>query len=206
MIPVSKKYIISAASVCVGGLALLGLLHSFVIGPKAVLANELENQISDKKAEYKTVIEIANPSAKEALERKFKTVCDRFDSFVIKHSEVGSLALHIKQIAGEVGVEGFSSKNKTINSYEKIGGCKEIEEGRILVNFKGSFAQFAEFVNKLERNKPVVFVDTFTVTHSAKTESKHSFSMVLIFFVKKKQAVSMVEDNVIAIICDSSGG
>ena len=205
MIPVSKKYIISAASVCLGGLALLGLLHSFVVGPRVVLADELENQISAKKAEYKTVTEIANSSAKEALERKFKTVSDRFDSFVTKHGEVGSLALHIKQIAGEVGVKDFSSKNKTINSYEKISGCKEIEEGRILVNFKGSFVQFAEFVNKLERNKPVVFVDTFTVTRSIEAGSKHSFSMVLIFFVKKKQAVSMVTDNVIAIICNSSG-
>jgi len=205
MIPVSKKYIISAASVCVGGLALLGLLHSFVIGPRVVLADELENQISDKKAEYKTAAEVSNSSAKEALERKFKTVRDRFDSFVTKHGVVGSLALHIKQIAGEIGVEDFSSKNKTINSYEKIGGCKEIEKGRILVDFKGSFAQFAEFVNKLERNNPVVFVDTFTMKRAANSESKHSFSMVLIFFVKKKQAVSMVADDMIAIICDNLG-
>lgn len=205
MISVSRKYIISAVSACVGGLALLGLLHSFVIGPKVVLADELENQILTKKAEYKSVTETASSSAKEALEQKFKTLCDRFDSFVIKHGSVASLALDIKQIAGEVGVGDFSSKNKTINSYEKIGRCEQIEKGRILVEFKGSFAQFAEFVNRLERNKPVVLVDTFTVTRSAKTESRHKFSMVLIFFVKKEQAVSMVEDDVMAIICDNLG-
>ena len=205
MIPVSRKYIISAVSVCVGGLALLGLLHSFVIGPKVVLADDLENKILAKKAEYKSVTETASSSAKEALEQKFKAVCGRFDLFVIKHGSVASLALEIKQIAGEVGVGDFSSKNKTINSYEKIGRCEQIEKGRILVEFRGSFAQFAEFVNRLERNKPVVLVDTFTVTRSIKAESRHKFSMVLIFFVKKKQAVSMVEGDVIAIICDSLG-
>ena len=205
MIPVSRKYIITAASVCVGGLALLGLLHLFVVGPKVAVADELENQISAKKAEYKTVTEIANSSAKEALERKFKTVCDRFDSFVIEHSGVGSLALDIKQIAGEISVEDFSSKNKTIRSYEKIGRRERIEAGRILVKFKGSFVQFAEFVNKLERNKPVVLVDTFTIARSINAESKHSFSMALVFFVKKRQAVSIVEDNVITITYDSLG-
>jgi len=205
MIQVSKKYIISAASVCIGGLALLGLLHLFVIEPKVALADELENQILAKKAEYKTVTEIADSSAKEALEQKFKTVCDRFDSFVVKNNGVSSLALHIKQIAGEIGVEDFSSKNKTIRSYEKIGRHERIEAGRILVDFKGSFAQFAEFVNKLERNKPVVFVDTFTIKRAIDSKSKHSFSMVLIFFVKKKQAVSMVADDMVAIICDSLG-
>ena len=205
MIPVSKKYIISAASVCVGGFALLGLLHLFVVGPKAAVADKLENQISAKKAEYKTVTEIADSSARELLERKFKTAGDRSDSFVVQNSGTGSLALHIKQIAGEIGVEDFSSKNKTINSYGKIGRCERIEEGRIIVDFRGSFAQFAEFVNKLERNKPVVFVDTFTMKRAVNSGSKHSFSMVLIFFVKKKQAVSMVEDDMIAIIRDSLG-
>ena len=205
MIAVSKKYIISAVSVCVGGLALLGLLYSFVIGPKVVLADELGNQILAKKAEYKSVTEIASSSAKEALEQKFKTVCDRLDLFVIKHGSVASLALDIKQIAGEVGVEEFSSKNKTIDSYEEIGSCEQIEKGRVLVEFNGSFAQFAEFVNKLERNKPVVLVDTFTVTRSTKAGSKHKFSMVLVFFVKNEQAVSIAAEDMIAIICDSLG-
>ncbi|HUU20084.1 MAG TPA: GspMb/PilO family protein, partial [Sedimentisphaerales bacterium] len=91
------------------------------------------------------------------------------------------------QIANEKNVASFSIKSKDSRELSTIPDCKYICENHIVISFIGGFNQFATFLNSLERHRPVLFVDKFTITRSGQDDSGYQVSLNVAAFVKKQQ-------------------
>jgi hypothetical protein len=68
--------------------------------------------------------------------------------------------------------------------------CKALGADYIYVSFKGNFNQFARFVNEMERHKPIIFVDKFTITRSDQSGFDNEINMVLAAFVCSPESSS----------------
>jgi len=90
-------------------------------------------------------------------------------------------------MADEVKLDSFTIKPTGNQEYTEIPDCKNIYEKQISVSFKADFNTIAVFLNTLERHRPVIFVDEFTIVRSNKDNLGHQVSMNLSIFVRKQQ-------------------
>jgi len=117
--------------------------------------------------------------------------------YVVGQKESQDFALYIQQVAELAGVKDFSGTHRMKESYGPIDECVYIVEGRMQVDFKATFSQFAFFVNSLERNRPVVFVDNFSISNSRNTGSDHKVSMSLSFLVGQSGISDLTEQDAV---------
>ena len=57
----------------------------------------------------------------------------------------------------------------------------------INISFTGDWNQFATFLNSLERRKPVIFVDKFTIARADQDDSVFQVNLNVAAFVRKQQ-------------------
>ena len=77
---------------------------------------------------------------------------------------LGDLTFDINRMAGDRGIESFNIKNRAT----KLVRMKRMKTGLcsrswMEVRFTADFNQFASLLNALERHRPVVFVDKFSM-------------------------------------------
>lgn len=187
MKPIYKKYLTKTAWVWAGCFVLFLIAYVVVLAPQKRNRRLIEKQLAEKKRMYESARKAASEENKAALSKQIEELRSRLDSFVIDADDSANLAFDIMQIAKEKRVSSFSVKNRE----QQYGGLDEpdwqqISENYMVVNFTGNFAQFATFLNALERHRPVVFVDQFSIERSRKEELGHEVNMDLSVFVRKR--------------------
>jgi hypothetical protein len=163
------------------------LAYLFVLAPQESLRHMTERKLADTK--------ILAQSAKEAAEEKNKNLQleqlaksgKRLKDFVVEQENWAGLTFDdIDQIKSKVELDSFISDfTGGERSTTKTDNYKHIIAKQISVNFKSSFNNFAVFLNRLERNPLVIFIDTFSITRSGASDSGHSVDMKLAVLVGK---------------------
>jgi Tfp pilus assembly protein PilO len=182
----SKKTVIAiavivAATVCVaacGWVVLLGSQRKAIADIDELIVQKQDEVISANDN---------NDDAETAFIAKMSLGHQKLAGYVLTRQEASDLGVDINRIAQKTGVHEFSSTNRMKSAYGKINECEHIVEGRIQLEFKSSFSQFAEFVNRLERFEPVIFVDDFEIKRSTANDNKHDVSLVVAFFVANEE-------------------
>ena len=134
-------------------------------------------------------METQQPGIKEQKLKTMEELRTQLDVFSVGYNEVVGLLFSINQLADQIHVADFSTSSKPSASHgtSRMKGHETLDERRLVVTFSADFAKFATFVNQLERNRPVIFIDKFTITNKSSTTSKHPVSMVITFLARKKQ-------------------
>ena len=112
---------------------------------------------------------------------------NRLKDFVIDFEDSANLTFDISQVANDQKVSSFSIKTKGNRRLSEIPDCSYILEGYLEISFTGDFQQFATFLNALERHRPVLFIDKFTVVHSQQGDAGYQVGMDVTFLVGKPQ-------------------
>jgi len=159
--------------------------YLLILAPKEKL-----QMMTDKELEDTTSLaQLANDAAQE--KNKAKLIALLTDSgnalkeFVIDEENADSLPLDIGRISGDVKLAGFSSNYISGDQTTRTDNFKHITSRQISVNFNSSFNKFAVFLNNLERRRPVIFVDTFSITRSVESDSRPEVDMKLAVLVSK---------------------
>jgi len=181
----SKKFVWSVTVVWGAALFLLLLGYMVLIRPQNLAVKKTKNQIENKTEEYRVAQDCSKEQTKARMKDKLRASQDRLAEFVVDTEQAAGLTFDISQIADRLKVDGFNSKRKASESYMEIDGCSEIGKGQIEVAFLADFPQFAKFVNMLERNIPVIFVDEFYISPKMKNLAEHDVRMTLAYFVRK---------------------
>ena len=163
------------------------LAYLFVLAPQESLRRMTERKLADTK--------ILAQSAKEAAEEKNKNLqreqlsksSDELKNFVVEQENWAGLTFDdIDGIKSTVGLDSFISDfTGGERSTTKTDNYKHINARHISVNFNSSFNNFADFLNRLESNQPVFFIDTFSITRAAESASGHKVDMKLAVLVGK---------------------
>lgn len=183
-----KKYLITAASIWAGCFVLFLLVYLFVIRPQKHTRQRIENRLTEKKQVYESALQVSQDEMKNRLNEKIARLRDRMNDFVIDYEDSANLTFDISNIADEKKVASLSIKGNDKTRITEIPDCKYIGESYIDIDFVAGFNQFANFLNALERNRPVLFVDEFTITNSRQDESGYRVNLKVAVYVKKPQS------------------
>lgn len=184
----AKKSLILLSVVWVATIGLMVYGYIFVLGPQFAEIRELDDQIAASGRELVDA-RVSLPKRVEAdLREKLSAANEKLSKFIVSPEESFDFTMNINRIAKQSEVSEFSSTHRISDSYGAINECEHIVEGRMHVTFTASFNQFASFINLLERNRPVIFVDSFKIIRSEANDGWHEVDMILTFFVGGESA------------------
>lgn len=183
-----KKYLTTAGLIWAACFVMFLLAYMLVLGPQKNYKKRIENKLAERKQVYESALRVAQKETKIRLNEQIERLQSRLKDFVIDFEDSGNLTFDISQIANEKKVASFSSKVKKSGRLSTIPDYKYIYENHFVVSFIGGFNQFATFLNALERHRPVIFVDKFTITRSGQDNSVYQVSLNVAALVKKQQS------------------
>ena len=162
------------------------LAYFFVLSPQEKLRRETERKLNDTRNLAKLAEEAAEEKNKAKLIELLSDSGNKLKDFVVEPENAANLSLDIGRIPSDVQLNAFSSNFTGSEGTIKTDNYKHIVPRQISVTFNSSFNMFAVFLNTLEMRRPVIFVDTFSITRSGESDSGHKVDMKLAVLVGKK--------------------
>jgi hypothetical protein len=183
-----KKNLTTVALIWAGCFILLFLVYLLVLVPQSKSKKNIENDLVEIEQQYQTILRADEDETKIRLKGQIEELQNKLGSFVLDSADSANLTLDIGKIASEQKITTFNIETKNQGGISEIPNCNYIGEHHIDISFTGQFNQFVIFLNTLERHRPVIFVDGFTVTRSKTAEKlEHRASLSVTVFVKKEQ-------------------
>lgn len=184
---VYKKYFTTVAlgwSVC---FTVFVFCYMLFLAPQRSERKQMANKVAEKRQRYEAVTKVAQEENRIRVKEEIERLRDRLANFVVDFEKLADLTFDISKIASEKRVAAFSIKSKDTGALAPIQNCKYICEGRIEIGFAAGFNQFAAFLNALERHRPVLFVDNFTVNQPRQQEGTGcQVTMSTVMLVKRQ--------------------
>jgi Tfp pilus assembly protein PilO len=183
----NKKLFMTIAIIWAVSFVLFVLAYVVLILPQQKSKEQVESEYAQIKRKYDSVIEMRKEETRARLKEELESLKNQLKDFALDSENAPNLTFDISQIANKKKVDSFSIKTQENVKTSAGLGLKHIKENEIDINFAGDFNQFATFLNTLERNRPVVFVDSFKITRSHRDELGHKVNMKLAVFIRKQQ-------------------
>lgn len=172
------------------------LVFMFVLRPQSKRLTVIETEANQKKLEVDAAREAAEEKTREKLNEQIENLRAQLGNFVIDSEDIQDVGGQIRNIFVNVGLNltlnSFSMDLQSSRSIGTFSDCKYVYGHPISVNFTASFNQFATFLNDLEKNKSVIFIDTFSINKSDKGSS-HKVNMQLAVLVKRAEQIKESE-------------
>ena len=181
-----RKYFTTIALIWAGCFVLFLFVHMLVLAPQEKCKKHIDKQLAEKKQIYNSALRTAQEETQIQLSEQIERLQSGLKDFVTDFENSANLTFDISQVASEKEVASFSIRTKDNPGGSSIPNCNYICGNHIDVSFTAGFNQFATFLNALERHRPVIFVDKFTITRSDQNNSAHQVSMDLSVFVRKQ--------------------
>jgi hypothetical protein len=169
---VRKKCILGAILAWIPCVALGALGYLFVLGPQIQRVEALEAELMSARDLYSQAMQASKKENQAKLAREVGLVDSRVCDFVLRPQTAPDLAFEIAELASTTEVQAFTLKPQGKEGITSIPNCHLIGEREINVSFTSPFHQFAALLNALERHRPVLFVETFSISRPERqTES-----------------------------------
>ncbi len=182
-----KKNLTTVALIWAGCLILLFLVYMLVLVPQSKSKKNTEDDLVKIERQYQSALKAAEEGTKIQLQKQIEELRNKLGDFVVNFEDLANLTFDIGKIAREQNIGTFSIEAKGQNAISEIPDCAYVGESHIDISFTGQFNQFVIFLNTLERHRPVIFVDEFTVTRSrTRDKSEHRASLSVAVFAKKQ--------------------
>ena len=182
-----KKYLITMTLVWLGCAVLFIIADLLLLAPQREKMAQNDRKLQTIKRAYRAALKAAQEDNQDRQKRIIRDMHDRLDNFVIDSRDSANIVFDIGQIANEKKLNSFTIKTEDDRQNTEIPGCSQIRESHIAVSFTGDFHQFAGFLNALERHKPVIFVDRFSIARAKSNEKGHKVNMKLAVLVRKEK-------------------
>ena len=163
----------------------LFLSYLLVLAPQERYRRMTERKLADTKLLAQSAREAAQERNKNMLLEQLSNSGNRLKDFVIDQENANNLTFVIGGISSDLKLNSFSSIFTGSEGTIKTDSYQHIIARQISVNFNSSFNKFAVFLNTLERSRPVIFIDTFSITRSGEIDSGHKVDMKLAVLVGK---------------------
>jgi hypothetical protein len=182
-----KKYLTTVALIWAGSFVLLVLIYMLALAPQVKSKKVIKSQLNEKRQQYENALQATQEQTKKQLKEQIQKLQQDLDNFALPSEASADLIFDISQIAGENNVTSFSIKTSSGRKSEEIPNCEQIGEYLIEADFESGFNQFASLLNTLERHRPVIFVNTFSILRSEDDQQRNQVKMKLAVFVKKRR-------------------
>lgn len=184
---IHKRYLKTISLTWASSLVLLVLGYVTVLGPQGKVARDMSRELSEKERSYNEALEASQQHTKDKLSAQLQQLQDRVGDFVVDFEESAKVTFDIGRIVDELKIGSFNIQNR---GGERRGAIEieteYVSENEVEITFEADFSQFAFLLNKLERHRPVLFVEKFNIL-PADRDGKPQASMSLVYLVRKPQ-------------------
>jgi hypothetical protein len=177
------KYWLSLLGIWVLGFVVVAVCYVTLHLPRKHMLIQINNQAN----ESRDMLMIAQRATSPEIHREIEQELDRTEQavhhFSVPRPNTTALVFEIGKIANDLGLSDFASKNQPLRDIPTIRDSKTVSEDWLKVEFQASFSDFAQFVNRLERQNPAVFVERLTLRRGEDGQLDHNVIMELSFLV-----------------------
>ena len=182
-----RKYILAMGIVWTASLVVFALVYYIVIIPQLKVKAQLLEESTEKQKMFESALSAANEDNKKKLAGEVEELKTSLINYVCEYEESANLTFSISRIAADKQVSDFAVKTPEQTWAQDALAVNNLQENRVEVAFASDFLQFANFLNALERHKPVIFVDRFKVLRGTQNSMTDKVDMTLSYFAGKKQ-------------------
>jgi hypothetical protein len=187
---VIKKYLVKMLLVWMGFFSVALQIYIFVLAPQGQEKKRLSDELSKISVQYEQAQAAASETIKSKYSEQISGLSDEIGGFAANYENSSNLTFDISRLAEQLKLSSLSIKTKVD---QPIEGCNHISENRILINFTSAFNQFYALLNTLERHRPVIFIDTFSISRPQPGQEGNEVKMELAVYVTKQSAMSRKE-------------
>lgn len=187
------RYSAALAAAWVGGLALIGTGYFFFQVPKQTMLMQIEHQYAESRQGRELAETAARDEVRQKAQQRLEAVQQAIHAYSLPADNVTSLAFEIGKTATELGLSEFASKHRRSQTVSTVEKSKCVAEAFLSVEFKASFDQLAQFINRLERSSPAVYIEELDVRRG-QDGRPHEVRMELSFLTTEdasKRSVAM---------------
>jgi hypothetical protein len=160
------------------------LVFIFVLLPQKRKKITVESEYRKIESNASEAFLASQEQTKIRLNELIEQLNERLGSFVVDPGSTSNLTYEISGISNEIGLNSFRIAPMS-ESIAALEDCKYVSGQFYHVSFTSSFNQFATFINALERYRPFIFVDTFSISQSRQGNQEHDVQMQLAILVAK---------------------
>ena len=175
------------AFILLGCSAMALLLYTCLLIPQQKNKKMIENQLAEKKEAFANIKNLSQSNIAEKLRAEIEDITSMKNNFVAEPEIMNNLTFEIGQIADSLKINAFKIVLRKDGANDDQGKWKHIAEKHFAVSFQADYNQFANFLNSLERHKPVVFVDNFKIAKAGKDDEPADVRIGLTVLVKKSE-------------------
>ena len=158
-----------------------------MIRPQEHKLQTLQRQISETEEQLQNVHLARNPKTLQRLQERLEETRNRLGEFVVSLDSAAALNFQIGQLANEVELQDLTSERKEGLSQDVLEGYPNLGEVWFELDFETNFPRFAEFINLLERHRPVVFVEKFNIKQKSQNPKIKDVQLTLCFFIESRE-------------------
>lgn len=183
-----KKYLTTTAFIWIGCFVIFMFIYFLVLVPQIENKKSLESQFKEQSQTFEFALGLTKQRPWDRLNEELTELKDELGRFVVDLTDATDLTFDIRKIASGKDTSTFTIKTQNAQSNMKKdkSSYRYMQENHINLSFASDFTEFATLLNTLERHRPVVFVDTFSITRSNKGGSQHEVEMDLLVLVGKR--------------------
>lgn len=191
----NNKYLVSLITTWVlSTLVLAGCYYLFHL-PKKEMLKQVRRQYDESNELAAIANKAVQQDTQEQIIQRCRTADQMIARFAVPQENTTGLVFEIGKVAGELGLSEFASKNPKAQYHSTLPKDTDVTEAWLELEFKTSFIKFAQYVNRLERQKPTVFIEKMALRKTDDNPREIEVRMELSFLVtqNKKSSVAMAD-------------
>jgi len=184
---IHKRYLKTVSVTWSFSAVLLVFGYVTVLGPQGGVQRDISRELLDKEGAYNEALEATQQYAKDKLAEQLKQARHRVGDFVVGFEESANVTFDIGGIVDELEIGSFNIENRGSGNAPVKTNTTHVSENHVDLTLCGDFNQFAFFLNALERHRPVLFVERFSISAGDGRGGKPQIKMNLVYLVRKAQ-------------------
>lgn len=177
----NNKYQRYLVSIWVGCFLLIGAGYFIFHLPKKGQLIQVQRQYTESQDQLTIANKAGRDDIRQQMKQSFEETANMISRFSVPRDNITGLVFEIGKIANELGLSQFSSKNQRNQSVSTLGDSEVVSEAWLEVEFQSSFLKLTQFVNRLEQETPVVFIEKVTLQRDDSGHNKNKVKLELSF-------------------------
>ena len=191
----NNKYQSYLIGTWVGCFLLIGAGYFFLHVPKKSQLVRVQQQYTESNDQFTIANKATRDDIRQEMNRCFEDTANMINRFSVPQDNITGVVFGIGKIANELGLSEFSSKNQKAQSLSTLGDSEDVSEAWLEVEFESSFLKFAQFVNRLEQETPVVFIEKVVLRRNENGQKNNDVKMELSFLTTESKINSVAVAN-----------
>jgi|GEM_PF-4028372 len=144
------------------------LSYLFYLRPVQVKVINTTAQLQEKDTVYKKLLAAESKEKKIEILQYLQKIDNKLNNYVTELDDRGQLIMTLNQVAVRTGInKQFEIRSgetgKRNSGFNKIKNCPPLGDNTFNVNFYGTYVDAMAFINLIEKQQPLFFIDKFTL-------------------------------------------